>query len=118
MLSELTKVFLLCCYRAPSSIKEGMNDLLLPKGSTEQYCVLSLAFSAAPRNQGISQQQQGDQQVVVGAKKSEFAEGRARWGSFTGVFSDFPVSPCYLVKVNSTKWSCSTKLTENCIFSA
>lgn len=94
MLSELTKVFLLCCSWAPSSIKEGMNDLLLPKGSTEQYCVLALAFSAAPRNQGISQQQQGDQQVVVGAKKSELAQERARWGSFTGVFSDFPVSPC------------------------
>lgn len=58
-------MLLWCC-----SIKEGMNYSPLPKASTERYCLLFLAFSAAPRNRGISQHQHGDQKVVVGAKKS------------------------------------------------
>lgn len=46
-----------------------MNYSPFPKGSTEQYFLLILAFSGAPRKINISQQQWGDQKVVVEAKK-------------------------------------------------
>lgn len=94
-------------------ITKWMKDLSHSTWSPESYYLLALASSTSPRNKGITQRQQDDQKVVAGPNTDGICREKSTLRLLHRLFYYFPITSHQLVKTNFTKWSYSTKQTEN-----